>query len=255
MQNIHSIPVYSGKLEDATQLLIDQLTIKKTNETFCISCTGAHGIVEASENTDFKQVLQNFYLNLPDGMPLVWMAKLRGYKKAHRCYGPDIFAAMLEKSVPNKLSHFFCGGKPGVAEELRAVVTKRWKGVQVAGTFCPPFRPLSQEELTDLALLINNSGASVVWIGLGTPKQEIFAAALAPLLNGKLIITIGAAFDFYTGKVRQAPKWVQRIGMEWFFRLLQEPRRLAPRYLKIVPKFALIAIISLLTERSKKTVE
>lgn len=255
MQNIHSIPVYSGTLQEATQLLIDQLTIKKTDKSLCISCTGAHGIVEASENPNFKQALKNFYLNLPDGMPLVWMARLRGFKNAERCYGPDVFAVMLEKNIPHKLSHFFCGGKPGVAEELCEVVIRHWQGVKVAGTFCPPFRPVSQEELSDLALLINNSGASVVWIGLGTPKQEIFAAALAPLLHGKLIITIGAAFDFYTGKVRQAPRWVQRIGLEWFFRLLQEPRRLAPRYLKIVPKFALIAIISLLTERSKKTVE
>lgn len=255
MQNIQSIPVYSGTLQEATQLLIDQLSNKKVDESLCISCTGAHGMVEASENPDFKQVLKNFYLNLPDGTPLVWMAKLRGFKNAARCYGPDVFAAVIEKSVIHNLSHFFCGGKPGVAEELRDVVAQRWQGVQVVGTFCPPFRPLTHEELTELAAMINDSGASIVWIGLGTPKQEIFAAALAPLLCGKLIITIGAAFDFYTGNVRQAPKWVQHIGLEWFFRLLQEPRRLAPRYLKIVPKFALIAMISLLTESSNKTVQ
>jgi len=255
VQNILTITVFSGTLHEATRLLIDQMTIKKTDESLCISCTGAHGVVEASENANFKQVLKNFYLNLPDGMPLVWMARLRGFKNAERCYGPDVFAELLAKSLPHKLSHFFCGGKPGVAEELREIVTKRWKGVEVAGTFCPPFRPLSQDELTELAKMINNSGASFVWVGLGTPKQEIFAAALAPLLHGKLIITIGAAFDFYTGKVRQAPKWVQHIGMEWFFRLLQEPKRLAPRYLKIVPKFAFIAIKSLITERSKKIVE
>lgn len=255
MQNILSIPVFSGALQDATQLLIDELTIKKTDESLCISCTGAHGIVEANENSNFKLVLKNFFLNLPDGMPLVWVARLRGFKNAERCYGPDVFEVMLEKSMTHKLSHFFCGGKPGVAEELREIVTKRWQGVQVVGTFCPPFRPLSQNELTELASMINDSEASIVWIGLGTPKQEIFAAALAPLLHGKLIITIGAAFDFYTGKVRQAPKWVQRIGMEWFFRLLQEPKRLAPRYLKIVPKFAFIAMKSLITERSKKTFE
>lgn len=252
MQNIRTIPIFSGTLQKATELLIDQLTIKKTDKSLCISCTGAHGMVEASENVNFKQVLKNFYLNLPDGMPLVWMARLRGFKNAERCYGPDVFAAMLEKSIPHKLSHFLCGGKSGVSEKLCEVVTRRWQGVKVTGTFCPPFRPLTHEELTELAAMINDSGASIVWIGLGTPKQEIFAAALAPLLHGKLIITIGAAFDFYTGKVRQAPKWVQRIGLEWFFRLLQEPRRLAPRYLKIVPKFALIAIISLLTENSNK---
>lgn len=255
MQNIHSIPIFSGTLEDATQLLIHLLTIKKTSETLCISCTGAHGIVEASENPNFKKVLKNFYLNLPDGMPLVWMAKMRGFKKAHRCYGPDVFAELLAKSIPHKRSQFFCGGKPGVAEELRDLVTQRWQGVQVVGTFCPPFRPLTHEELTELAAMINESGASIVWIGLGTPKQEIFAAALAPLLYGKLIITIGAAFDFYTGKVRQAPKWMQRTGLEWFFRLLHEPKRLAPRYFKIVPKFAFIAIKSLITERSNKIIQ
>ncbi|MFM8710339.1 MAG: WecB/TagA/CpsF family glycosyltransferase [Sphingomonadales bacterium] len=252
-QIVNSIPVFSGDLDAAISRLLDRLTDADSSPCLCVSCTGAHGLVEANENAVFSEVLKSFYLNLPDGMPLVWLAKLKGFSDAGRCYGPNVFASLLAKTASLDTSHFFCGGKPGVAEELAQVATNTWIGVNIAGTHCPPFRVLDEMELQVLADQINRSGASVVWIGLSTPKQEVFASRLAPLLKAKLIITVGAAFDFYTGKVSQAPTWIQRSGLEWFYRLMQEPRRLAPRYLKIVPKFAFMAIRSLLIDRSKKS--
>jgi N-acetylglucosaminyldiphosphoundecaprenol N-acetyl-beta-D-mannosaminyltransferase len=245
VQYINSIPVFAEDLPTAVANLVSLLDEKKLSESICISCTGAHGMIEAQENTNFKKTLQAFYLNLPDGMPLVWLAKLKGYQKAGRCYGPDLFGLLLKETSQTSYAHFFCGGKPGVAEELKQVSQISWPGVKIAGLHCPPFRTLDNSEWAALATAINDSAASIVWIGLGTPKQEVFAATLAPLVNGKIIITVGAAFDFYTGKVKQAPKWIQQIGMEWFYRLLQEPKRLGPRYLKIVPKFTLVALANL----------
>lgn len=251
MQRINQIPVFSQDLSAAVRMMLQALADTSRSGALCISCTGAHGMVEASENPSFAAVLKGFYLNLPDGMPLVWLAKLKGHERAGRCYGPDVFSALMERTASLPYAHFFCGGKPGVADELAQEVTTRWSGVQVAGTYCPPFRPLTNQELQALADQINHSGASLVWVGLSTPKQEVFAARLAPLLSNVLLITVGAAFDFYTHKVKQAPRWIQQSGLEWFFRLLQEPRRLGPRYLKIVPKFALIALRSWWREPSK----
>ncbi|MFM7645530.1 MAG: WecB/TagA/CpsF family glycosyltransferase [Sphingomonadales bacterium] len=252
-QIVHSIPVFAGNLEAAVTHLLEQLSDTTLTTCLTVSCTGAHGMVEAKESVDFCNVLRSFYLNLPDGMPLVWLARVKGFSTAGRCYGPDVFGTLLQRTASLPYSHFFCGGKPGVADELVQNAIRTWKGVTIAGTYCPPFRTLSDEELGTLAEQINKSATSIVWIGLSTPKQEVFAARLAPLLQSKLIITIGAAFDFYTGRVKQAPRWMQKGGLEWFYRLMQEPRRLAPRYLKIVPKFALMAIRNLLVDRSKKS--
>jgi N-acetylglucosaminyldiphosphoundecaprenol N-acetyl-beta-D-mannosaminyltransferase len=250
---VNSIPVYAENLPTAVahlKLLLDQATLK---ESICISCTGAHGMIEAKEDPAFQLLLQQFYLNLPDGMPLVWLAKLKGYKNAGRCYGPDFFASLLHATANTTHSHFFCGGKPGVANLLRTTSLQRWPGVTIAGVHCPPFRALTNAEWEELATAINASAASIIWIGIGTPKQEAFAAKLATLVTSKIIITVGAAFDFHTGQVKQAPSWVQKIGMEWFFRMVQEPQRLGPRYLKIVPKFTLVAIANYIGYVLKRT--
>ena len=253
VQSVSSILIYAGNLPQVVQHLKALLDQGVRNESICISCTGAHGIIEANENSTFKSLLQQFYLNLPDGMPLVWLAKLKGEASAGRCYGPDLFASLLAATANTSYSHFFCGGKPGVAASLKAIALQRWPGVSIAGVHCPPFRELTITEWQELATAIQASEASIIWIGIGTPKQEAFAAKLATLVPFKIIITVGAAFDFHTGQVKQAPAWVQKIGMEWFFRLLQEPKRLGPRYLKIVPKFTLVAIANYIGYALKKS--
>lgn len=242
---ILSIPIYFQSLNTVVEQIYD-ICKKQRFENYCVSATGAHGIVYAQKNKYFKDVLQNFYWNLPDGMPNVWIGKLKGFHEIQRCYGPDVFEAVIKKTANSDIRHYFCGGKEGIAEELKLVCNKNFNNFHICGTFSPPFREMTDEEMYDLANDINKRTTNIVWIGLSTPKQELFANRLAKLTNVHFIIAVGAAFDFYTGHVRQAKKWIQQIGMEWFFRLLMEPKRLWRRYFEIVPKYILLNIIETL---------
>ncbi len=212
---------------------------KKVKNNYCISATGAHGIITAKKDKSFKEILNSFYINLPDGMPGVWVGRMKGAKEMDRCYGPDVFKYLITETASLKINHYFCGGKPGVAEELKGFCERDFKNANIVGFYSPPFREMRDEELKDLADNINNKQTDIVWIGLSTPKQELFAYKLSKYTNVHFIITVGAAFDFYTGKVKQAPRYIQKAGLEWLFRLLMEPRRLWKRYFEIVPLFIL----------------
>ena len=238
MINVLNIPLYDDTLPSAVSCLITTCLAQKEKANRCVSATGAHGLVFAQKNRDFAQVLCNFHWNLPDGMPGVWVGKLKGAKNMDRCYGPDFFKEVMIASADKPMRHYFCGGKNGVAEELKLACETRFNNFNIVGTYCPPFRPMTEEdELRTLANDINHKKADVVWIGLSTPKQELFAAQLAKYTKVHFIITVGAAFDFHTGKVVQAPQVLQKMGLEWFFRLCMEPRRLYKRYAEIVPLF------------------
>lgn len=234
-------------MQKAIPTIVEELNSEITSvvESKCISATGAHGLVEAHKDASFKNVLQQFYWNLPDGMPLVWWGRLKGYSQIDRCYGPDFFAGVMQATSKMEVAHFFCGGKPGVAEELKTAAQSKWKNKNVAGTYSPPFSPMQEADWVELVSKINESKAQVVWIGLSTPKQEKFAFELSKRVKVKFIITVGAAFDFHTGRLMQAPHWMQLAGLEWFFRLGKEPRRLWKRYIEIVPKFAVLAGLDL----------
>lgn len=154
-----------------------------------------------------------------------------------RCYGPDFFAALMEASADREISHYLCGGAEGVADELKKACATKFDNSRIVGTHCPPFRPLTEDEFAKLGRDIDDGEADIVWIGISTPKQERFAARLSEYTSASFIITVGAAFDFHIGNVRQAPTWMQEAGLEWFFRLLMEPRRLSKRVMKVVPGF------------------
>ncbi len=235
--DILSIPIFAGNIELAVSYILKDFSDNAPLKNRCISATGAHGLVEASESLEFKHILHAFFWNLPDGMPTVWVGRLKGNKQMQRCYGPDFFKAMLVASANKNIKHFFCGGKEGVAEKLRSHSQQEFKNEQVVGVFSPPFREMTDDEFQTLNEKIVASGANIVWIGLSTPKQEKFAIRLASFTQVSYIITVGAAFDFHTGLLKQAPKWMQKLGLEWFFRLLMEPQRLFKRYFKIVPQF------------------
>jgi N-acetylglucosaminyldiphosphoundecaprenol N-acetyl-beta-D-mannosaminyltransferase len=234
---ILGIPMYCRSLNSAVEDLVSTCMESSDKVNRCISATGAHGLVTARKDATFAAVLKSFYRNLPDGMPGVWVGRFKGAREMERCYGPDFFEGVIRKSAGFPVGHFFCGGKEGVAEELAAACRKKFGDVQIAGWYCPPFREMSDSEMEELGEKINESGADVVWIGLSTPKQERFALRLARFVEVHFIVAVGAAFDFHTGRVRQAPRWVQRSGLEWFFRLITEPKRLYKRYLEIVPAF------------------
>lgn len=237
MVKVLGVSLYDQGFSRAVDALIAEALASDPPKNLCVSATGAHGIIEAHKSSSFRNCLSDFYLNLPDGMPTVWVGRVKGAKDMERCYGPDIFYAFMARSAQTTIKHFFCGGKEGVAEELKQACIEKFNNKQVVGTFCPPFRTMTDEEMFSLAGQINASGAEVVWIGLSTPKQELFAQRLSRYTQTRLIVTVGAVFDFYTGKVKQAPRALQKMGLEWLFRLCMEPRRLAGRYFEIVPKF------------------
>lgn len=236
MVNILEIDIYDKGHKNAVNKIVKESTQNK-KRNLLVSATGAHGLITAKKNVYFDKVLRRFYLNLPDGVPCVWVGHLKGAKKMTRCYGPDFFRDVITMSANKKVNHFLCGGKPGVARELKGVCNKKFNNGNIVGLFSPPFRVMTDKELINLSQKINSAKADIIWIGLGTPKQEYFAEKLSHFVNVKFIITVGAAFDFHTGRIRQAPKIIQNVGMEWFFRLCMEPKRLWRRYFEIVPAF------------------
>ena len=194
----------------------------------------AHGLTEAQRDPELKRIYNASFLTTPDGMPLVWL----GPRGVERVYGPDLMLTVCDAGRATGLRHYFYGGTEGVADELRARLVDRFPGLQVVGTFTPPFRALDAGELAALRADVTRTRPDVIWVGLSSPKQEKFMSQHGRDLDAALLIGVGAAFDFHSGRVRQAPRWIQRSGFEWLFRLCTEPRRLGRRYLTTTPLFA-----------------
>lgn len=189
-----------------------------------------HTLVEAQRDLRLREVLDSADMAAMDGVPLVWVARLRGARPAERVCGPDVMLSLCDLGRAVGLRHYFLGGGPGVPDALADRLRARCPGLEVVGAESPPFRPLSPEENRTLVDRINRARPSVLWIGLGSPKQEFWAAEHETLLRVPLILPVGAAFDFHSGRIRRAPRWMQRVGLEWLFRLATEPRRLWKRY-------------------------
>lgn len=173
----------------------------------------------------------------PDGMPVVWALRQMGAREVDRVYGPDLLLGLSEISARRGYRQFYLGGASGVAQALAQALEQRFAGLPVAGTFSPPFRELTGAEEQSMLLQINSSGAHVVWVGLGSPRQDLWMARYRARLSAPLLVGVGAAFDFLSGRQAQAPRWMQHSGLEWLFRFVQEPRRLWRRYLVYNPKF------------------
>ena len=203
-----------------------------------ICVTGVHGVMEAQKDAVFKDILNQAFLCTPDGMPMVWLGILHGHHDMSRVYGPDLLLEVCAWSETSGCKHFFYGGAEGVAELLKQKLQAKFPKLAVVGTFMPPFRPLNAAEEKDLQAQLRAARPDILWVGLSTPKQEKFMAEFMPKLDVTLMIGVGAAFDFHAGRARQAPRWMQRSGLEWLFRLACEPRRLGKRYLKNNPLFA-----------------
>ncbi|MDF1516215.1 MAG: WecB/TagA/CpsF family glycosyltransferase [Anaerolineae bacterium] len=196
-----------------------------------------HSIMLAFDNPELRTIINASGMVTPDGVPVVWVSRLFGFKQTRRVYGPDLMLALCEHSTQNGYAHYFYGGAEGVPEKLVQNLQQRCPGVKIAGTFSPPFRTLSEEEDQRIIDTINGSGADIVWVGLGSPKQEYWMASHRDRLTAPVLIGVGAAFDFHAGVKKQAPLWMQRSGLEWLFRLLSEPSRLWKRYLVNNPRF------------------
>jgi N-acetylglucosaminyldiphosphoundecaprenol N-acetyl-beta-D-mannosaminyltransferase len=178
-------------------------------------------------------------------MPTVWLGRFHGFQQMERVYGPDYMLALCEHSVARGYRHFLYGGKPGVAEELRAELLRRFPGLEIVGTYTPPFRPLNAIEELDLQEQLRTSSANVLWCGLSTPKQERFMAEYTDRLPVQLMVGVGAAFDLLSGNLSEAPRWMKRGGLQWLYRLVKEPKRLWKRYLANNPRFVWLVFLQM----------
>ncbi len=218
-----------------------------------ICVADVHSVMRARSDAGHARVLANADLVLPDGTPLVWIARLRGVRNISRVCGPDLMAAVGAASVHNGWRHFFYGGAEGVAERLASALQAKHPGLQVAGYYSPPFRALTPAEDAEAVRLIVECKPDIVWVGLGCPKQERWMVDHAPQLPMATLIGVGAAFNFHSGDIRRAPAWMRNNGLEWLHRLVSEPRRLWRRYLQLAPAFMFLALAETVTNRSNGT--
>jgi len=202
-----------------------------------ITLCNVYTVMECFYNPELRKLVNKSGLVVPDGMPLVWLSRYFGYRETGRVYGPDLMDAMCKYSLVKGYRHYFYGGAAGVASELARVLATRYPGLQIAGEYSPPFRKIGEMEAQKVIENINDANPDIVWVGLGTPKQDYWVAGHRSRLRAPVLIPVGAAFDFFTGRISQAPKWMQNHGLEWLFRLAAEPRRLAYRYLLYNPLF------------------
>ena len=196
-----------------------------------------HGVVKCQSDAELRRIHNAAYLVTPDGMPIVWALKLSGHRDASRVYGPDLMLALFEAGQAAGLRHFLFGSTAATLDRLQAELLRKYPAARIVGTLAPPFGDWTTDQEREMADRINGSGADIVWVGLGTPKQELWMGRARDRLDAAMMIGVGAAFDFHSGAKRQAPRFVQRSGFEWLFRLASEPRRLARRYAVAVPAF------------------
>ncbi len=236
---IASISVLNTRISlvslDQTARSIENLAASGGRHYVCVC--NVHTVMTGVDDERFRQITNDATLAVPDGMPLVWAAKLLGFDQPERVYGPDLLLAVCKRSVDEDRSHFFYGGAQGVPERLAENLSKRFPGLKIAGCYAPPFRPLTKTEDDQVVKAINASGADILWVGLGAPKQEYWMAGHLGRISTPVMVGVGAAFDFHAGRVRQAPRWMQDCGLEWLFRLYEEPGRLWKRYLYNNPRF------------------
>ena len=233
---------------DTALEVIDWWITAGVHQYVCV--TGVHGVMESQRDETLREIHNAAGLVTPDGMPLVWLSRLNGWRNTSRVYGPDLMLDICERSLATGYRHFLYGGNNGVPERLAERLQRRFPGLIIAGTYSPPFRPLTPAEDDEVVRRINETKPDIVWVGLSTPKQERWMADHLNRISASVLIGVGAAFDFHAGLKRQAPKWMQDSGLEWFFRLMSEPRRLWRGYLVNNPMFIWLTLRQLWRART-----
>lgn len=202
-----------------------------------VCVTNVHSVMESRVDPDLRQIQNASGLSTPDGVPMVWAARWAGAHHVERVAGPDLMLEVCERSTERGWSSYFYGGREGVPELLADRLSSRFPGLKVAGTHSPPFRPLTEEEHRREISDINDADPDILWVGLGAPKQERWMASVMGEVKARVLIGVGAAFDMHAGLLPRAPMWMQQSGLEWAYRIYQEPRRLWKRYLTTNPRF------------------
>ncbi len=254
--NVLGVGISHLDLSLATSLC--QEFVQKPANLGYVTVTGVHGVMESQRDPELLKIHNQSFLSTPDGMPMVWLARLDGYSSMDRVYGPDLMLKISKESPEREQTHYYFGGAEGVASKLKLALQDKFSALNVVGLYEPPFRPLNEKEEQHLVAELHRLQPHYFWVGLSTPKQERFMADFQlkyPDLtkdwpHGMLMFGVGAAFDFHAGLVSQAPRFIQRSGMEWFYRLCMEPKRLWKRYTSNNSRF-LIAIAAQLTGLKK----
>ncbi len=243
-------PIAAASFADVLELLA---TAPADGRRLHVHFCTVHSIVESADDPTLRSVFAAAdSLAVPDGVPLVWVGKARGAAVERVC-GPDMMPALIARSAAMGTRHYFYGGAPGVAERLAERFVAANPKLIVVGTSSPPYRPLTPGEDAAEIALINAARPDYVWVGLGAPKQDLWAARQRPHLDAAVILAVGAAFDFHSGGLRRAPGWMQRHGLEWVFRLLSEPRRLARRYVVTNSRFVVLLAREAVARRARKS--
>ena len=204
-----------------------------------------HGVMEAQRDPELASIYAGAVLAAPDGMPTVWVGRNQGHKGMERVAGPDLMLEVIRRKEFQGYSHFLCGGKDGIAQELREDLIARCPEVQIVGVYTPPFGPMSPAQEKEFVVMIDRLKPDIIWVGISTPKQERFMARYLPMLNTTLMFGVGAAFDFHTGRIADCADWIKRAGLQWLHRLIQDPRHLWRRHLRNNPAFVFYSILQL----------
>jgi N-acetylglucosaminyldiphosphoundecaprenol N-acetyl-beta-D-mannosaminyltransferase len=225
---ILGIPVSAIDMADALATIRGWIAGRQ-QQYVCVNTVNS--VLAAFDDPQLAEVYENAGLVTPDGMPLVWISRARGHSRVRRVYGPDLMLACCDQLREHGVRHYLYGGADGVPELLAERLVSRFPGLEVVGAYSPPFRALTEEERARDIERINKTSPDIVWVGLGAPKQDHWMSLNREHIEAPVLIGVGAAFDFHAGVKRQAPIWMRRTGLEWLFRLLSEPGRLAGRYI------------------------
>ena len=234
--NVLGVGISAINMSDALTTIENWVTHRKQHY---VTITGVHGVMESQRDESLRRIHNRAGMVTPDGMPMVWLGQLGGHSNMTRVCGPDMMLEVFKESVARGYRHFFYGGNEGVPELLKNRLEEKFPGINVVGTYSPPFRSLTEDEDQNIVTMINETQPDIVWVGLSTPKQERWMAAHMNRLEAPVLVGVGAAFDFNANLKKRAPLWMQKSGLEWLYRLLDEPKRLWKRYLINNPLFIL----------------
>ena len=247
MREILGLPIAMTDYAEAMDVM-DGMIARRERGYVC--ATAVHAVMVGQDDPEMRSALQGSTLTVPDGMPLVWAANLLGDDLRDRVYGPELMVRYCERSAEKGHRVFLYGGRDqGSLAQLTLNLRLRFPGIKIVGGYSPPFRALTDDEDNAIADQINAAQPDIVWVGIGVPKQEKWMARMRDRIDAPVLAAVGAAFDFHAGRVSMAPEWMQNRGLEWTYRIAQEPRRLLPRYLIHNPRFVAKVALQLVRER------
>jgi N-acetylglucosaminyldiphosphoundecaprenol N-acetyl-beta-D-mannosaminyltransferase len=248
-RDILGIPIAMTSYAEAMDVM-DGIVARRERGYVC--AVAVHAVMVSQHDPEMRAAVTGSTLTVPDGMPLVWAANALGEKLHNRVYGPELMDRYCGRCAEKGHRVWLYGGRDqGSLMQLALNLRRRHPGIEIVGGYSPPFRALSPEEEDAVATQINEARPDVVWVGIGVPKQEKWMARMRPRLEAPVLCAVGAAFDFHAGRVSQAPPWMQQRGLEWIYRIAQEPRRLLPRYLYYNPRFMLAFARQMARERRR----